>query len=224
MRYDLMAVIGVPLVMWVTCLGCGLALERILRLRLENALLLPLGLCVAFVLVFPGYVAGAGDVLAVSLLVLVGLAGLLLAQDGLRARLNPGWAGAAGLAAYVLYMLPVIAYGHWTWSGYDFVNDTSFETAARRPHQGVRHHPWQHPAVERAGIPPPIFEKRLPARHPVAPGHVQRPDRHACGGALPGLHRRAGGARSGRSVDAHAGLARRRDARHLSVWWRSPPT
>ncbi len=24
-------------------------------------------------------------------------------------------------------MLPVIAYGHWTWSGYDFVNDTSFE-------------------------------------------------------------------------------------------------
>ena len=24
-------------------------------------------------------------------------------------------------------MLPVIAYGHWTWSGYDFVNDSSFE-------------------------------------------------------------------------------------------------
>jgi hypothetical protein len=126
-RYDLMAVIGVPLVMWAVCLGCGLALERLLRIRLENALLLPLGLCVALVLVFPGYVAGAGDVLAVTLLVIVGLAGLLFAQDGLRARLNPGWAGAAGLAAYVLYMLPVIAYGHWTWSGYDFVNDTSFE-------------------------------------------------------------------------------------------------
>ncbi len=72
MRYDLMAVIGVPLVMWVVCLGCGLALERILRLRLENALLLPLGLCVAFVLIFPGYVAGASDVLAVALLVIVG--------------------------------------------------------------------------------------------------------------------------------------------------------
>ena len=24
-------------------------------------------------------------------------------------------------------MLPVIAYGHWTWSGYDFVNDSGFE-------------------------------------------------------------------------------------------------
>jgi hypothetical protein len=126
-RYDLMAVIGMPFVMWAVCLGCGLALERLLRLRLENALLLPLGLCVALVLIFPGYVAGAGDVLAVTLLVIVGLTGLLFAKDGLRARLNPGWAGAAGLAAYLLYMLPVIAYGHWTWAGYDFVNDTSFE-------------------------------------------------------------------------------------------------
>jgi hypothetical protein len=126
-RYDLMAVIGLPLVMWAVCLGCGLALERVLRLRLENGLLLPLGLCVALVVIFPGYVAGAGDVLAVTLLMIVVLAGLVFARDGLRARLNPGWAGAAGLAAYILYMLPVIAYGHWTWSGYDFVNDTSFE-------------------------------------------------------------------------------------------------
>jgi hypothetical protein len=126
-RYDLMAVIGAPLAIWAVCLGCGLALERLLALRLENGLLLPLGLCVALVLIFPGYVAGAGDVLAVTLLVVVALAGLIFAKDGLRARLNPGWAGAAGLAAYVLYMLPVIAYGHWTWSGYDFVNDTSFE-------------------------------------------------------------------------------------------------
>jgi hypothetical protein len=126
-RYDLMAVIGAPLAIWAVCLGCGLALERLLALRLENGLLLPLGLCVALVLIFPGYVAGAGDVLAVTLLVIVTLAGLVFAKDGLRARLNPGWAGAAGLAAYILYMLPVITYGHWTWSGYDFVNDTSFE-------------------------------------------------------------------------------------------------
>jgi hypothetical protein len=126
-RYDLMAVIGVLFVMWAACLGCGLALEHLLRLRLDNALVIPLGLCVALVLIFPGYVAGAGDALAVVLLVTVTLAGLVLAKDGLRARLNPGWAGAAGLAAYVLYMLPVVVYGHWTWSGYDFVNDTAFE-------------------------------------------------------------------------------------------------
>jgi len=122
-----MAVIGVLVVMWAICLGCGLALERVLRLRLGNALVLPLGLCVAIVLIMPGYAAGAGDVLAVALLVAVTLAGLVFATDGLRARLNPGWPGAAGLAAYVLYMLPVIVYGHWTWSGYDFVNDSAFE-------------------------------------------------------------------------------------------------
>ena len=122
-----MAVVGAPVVIWLVCLGCGLALERVLRIRMSNALLLPLGLCVAFTLVYPGYAAGAGDALAIVLLVGVGLAGLVFAKDGLRARLNPGWAGAAGLGIYLLYMLPVIAYGHWTWSGYDFVNDSAFE-------------------------------------------------------------------------------------------------
>ena len=38
-----MAVIGVLVVMWAICLGCGLALERLLRVRLDNALVLPLG-------------------------------------------------------------------------------------------------------------------------------------------------------------------------------------
>src|SRR5580693_2537394 len=122
-----MALLGAPVALWVVCLGCGLALERLLRVRLSNALLLPLGLCVAFALIFPGYAAGAGDALAITLLVVVALAGLVLAQDGLRARLNPGWPGVAGLAVYVLYMLPVIVYGHWTWAGYDFVNDSAFE-------------------------------------------------------------------------------------------------
>src|SRR5205823_4519997 len=126
-RYDPMAVIGVLVLMWASCLGCGLALERALRVRLKNALLLPLGLCVSLVVVLPGYVAGAGYGLAIALLVAVAAAGLLLARGGLRSRLNPGWAGAAGLGVYVLYMLPVIAHGHWTWSGYDFVNDSAFE-------------------------------------------------------------------------------------------------
>jgi hypothetical protein len=124
-----MAVLGGAVVMWACFLGCGLALERVLpgRVRLANALLLAVGMCVAMVLVFPGYVAGVGDVLAVALLVAVTLAGFVFARGGLRARVNPGWAGAAGLAAYLLYMLPVIASGHWTWSGYDFVGDSAFE-------------------------------------------------------------------------------------------------
>jgi hypothetical protein len=126
-RYDLMAVVGVLLAMWVVCLGCGLALERVTRLRLSNALLLPLGLCVAVVAVLPVYSLGLGEDVAIPLLVAIVLAGLVLAEDGVRARVNPGWPGLAGLAAYALYMLPVIAHGRWTWAGYDFVNDSSFE-------------------------------------------------------------------------------------------------
>ncbi len=122
-----MALVGAPLALWVVCLGCGLALERVLKVRLSNALLLPLGLCIAIALIYPGYAAGAGDALAIGLILVVAVAGLVFANGGLRARLNPGWPGAAGLAVYVLYMLPVIAYGHWTWVGYDFVNDSGFE-------------------------------------------------------------------------------------------------
>jgi hypothetical protein len=126
-RYDLMAVVGGLVLMWASCLGCGLAVERIVRVRLSNATLLPLGLCTSIVIVLPCYSAGAGDGLVVPLLAVVALAGLVFAKGGIRERLNPGWPGLAGLAVYVLYLLPVIAYGHWTWSGYDFVNDSSFE-------------------------------------------------------------------------------------------------
>jgi len=126
-RYYLVEVVGAPVLLWALCVGCGLALERVLRVRLSNALLGPLGLCVALVLIMPGYTLGAGDAIAIALLLVVALAGLIFAQGGVRARVSPGWAGAAGLAAYVVYMMPVIAYGHWTWSGYDFVNDSGFE-------------------------------------------------------------------------------------------------
>jgi len=123
----LTAILVAPAVMWATSLGCGLAFERLLRLRLPNALVLALGLCVSLLLVLPGYAAGAGYGLALALLLLATAGGLVFAEGGVRSRLNPGWPGVAGAATYVLYMLPVIAYGHWTWSGYDFVNDSAFE-------------------------------------------------------------------------------------------------
>jgi hypothetical protein len=119
--------VGILAVMWAVSLGCGLALERLLRIRMSNALLLPLGLCASLVVIFPGYVAGVGDPLAIALLTIVTLAGFAFARDGLTARLNPGWPGMAGIGTYVLYMLPVLAHGRWTWAGYDFVNDSAFQ-------------------------------------------------------------------------------------------------
>ena len=91
---DFLFALIVPIaLMWVTGLGCGLALERVLGLRLPNALVLPLGMCLSIVLIYPGYVAGAGDGLAVALVVAVTAAGLVFARDGLRGRAEPGLAG-----------------------------------------------------------------------------------------------------------------------------------
>jgi hypothetical protein len=41
-------------------------------------------------MIMPGYALGAGDALAIALLAVVTVAGLVLARDGLPARLNPG--------------------------------------------------------------------------------------------------------------------------------------
>lgn len=123
MRYAI-AVVGLPVIVWATSLGCGLAIERPLRVRLDNAVVLALGLCTAIVLVFPWYSFDAGDMPSIVMLLVVTVLGLVFAQGGLRNRLNSGWPGVAGLGTYVLYMLSVIVHGDWTWVGYNFVNDT----------------------------------------------------------------------------------------------------
>ena len=66
---------------------------------------------------------GLGGCLAITLPCV--LLGFVLARRSLPARLNPGSAGLAALAAYALYMAPVALTGHWTWPGYNFVNDTA---------------------------------------------------------------------------------------------------
>ena len=97
-------------------------------------------------LIYPGYAAGAGDALAIALLVVVALAGFVFARTALRARVNPGWPGAAGLAVYVLYMLPVIAYG--TGRGRAMTSSTTRPSrCSRRTHQGLRPDARRDPAT-----------------------------------------------------------------------------
>ncbi|HEX4034133.1 MAG TPA: hypothetical protein VHX66_06800 [Solirubrobacteraceae bacterium] len=124
---NVMAIGGLPVAMWLTALGVGLFVERIVRVRLANALLLPLGVAGTIVLVYPVYALHGSYVPALVLLVVVTLAGLALADGGLRSRLNPGLPGLAALAAFILFMLPVLVSGHWLWMGYNFDNDTSVQ-------------------------------------------------------------------------------------------------
>lgn len=117
----------VPAVVYLLGAGIALLVERVARFELSNALLAPVGFLVAIALVMPGYRLGAGAWLAAPLVCLAALAGLMLARRDLRARLNPGWAGVAGLGVYALYLAPVILAGGWTWTGYNFVNDTAVQ-------------------------------------------------------------------------------------------------
>ncbi len=124
---NLAAIVGLPVALWLTALGTGLAIERVTGASVSNALLLPLGLAGGIVLSYPLYALGSSDVAPVVVLVLVSVAGLVFARGGLRSRLNPGLPGLAGLFVFVLFMLPVLVSGHWLWEGYNFDNDTSVQ-------------------------------------------------------------------------------------------------
>jgi hypothetical protein len=122
---ELLAWVWLPVVLYVLALGAGLLTERLAGHRLPNALVAPVGLAVLLVAITPIYRLGGGSAIAAPVAVLAALVGLFMARRSLRGRLNPGAAGLAGLGAYLLYLAPVAASGHWTWSGYEFVNDTA---------------------------------------------------------------------------------------------------
>ncbi len=121
------ALVGLPLALLLTTTGVGLLAEGLARARIPNGLLAPLGFCVAASLLLVVYELGAGVVVAGVVLLAGTAAGLGLARSELRARINPGWPGAAGLAVYLLYAAPVLLTGNWTWSGYNFLNDTAVQ-------------------------------------------------------------------------------------------------
>ncbi|MEA2192964.1 MAG: hypothetical protein QOI73_3085, partial [Solirubrobacteraceae bacterium] len=123
----LIALLGLPLALWLTATGLGLLAERLARARLPDGLLAPLGFCVATSLLLAVYELHLAVAVAACVLVAATAAGLVLARSQLPARLNPGWPGLAGLAIYLLYAAPMLLTGNWTWSGYNFLNDTAVQ-------------------------------------------------------------------------------------------------
>jgi hypothetical protein len=125
MAETVLAWVWAPLALFAICLGLGLLGERAARLSLPNLLLAPFGLALAVCLAMTVFRLGAGAAVATPLAVIAANVGFFLARGELRARLEPGPAGLAALAAYTLYIAPVALSGHWTWAGYNLVNDTS---------------------------------------------------------------------------------------------------
>ena len=135
----MLAFVWAPVALVVLSLGLGLLLEAVLRTRLPAALVAPAGLAALIALVMPLYRLGSGFELPLGLSIAAALAGFVAAGRGLRGRGRPGPAGAAALVAYLVYLAPVALSGHWTWAGYNFVNDTSsnFVWADLLARQGV---------------------------------------------------------------------------------------
>jgi hypothetical protein len=121
-----------PLVVWLTTVGLGLLAERLSGARLSNALLVPLGYCVAVIVCLGVYTLGGDDTVLLPILCVLVVAGFALARHQLPGRLNAGWPLAAGLAAYLLFDLSVIATGHWTFTGYRLEDDIAFELVLAR--------------------------------------------------------------------------------------------
>ena len=123
----LIAFVGLPVAVALTAIGLGLLAERAARARMPNGLLAPVGFCVATCLLLGVYALHLDVDVAVGALIAGTVAGFVLAGRALPARLNPGWPGLAALATYVLYAAPMLLSGGWTWSGYNFLNDTAVQ-------------------------------------------------------------------------------------------------
>jgi hypothetical protein len=120
-----LAWVWAPAILMILLLGVGLLAERLLGARLPGALLVPVGLGVAVVLLVPIYRLHASATIAAPVFAVAGLTGLVVGRRNLRELFRPGPAGLAAAGTYLLYLAPVALSGHPTWAGYNFVNDTA---------------------------------------------------------------------------------------------------
>lgn len=119
-----------PAVLVLTAAGVGLLVERICRVALPGSLVVPLGLCASVVVLMPVYKVGLTAPAGVAVLVVLTVAGFALHRGawlGQLKRVAGGWGGATALAVFAIYLAPAALTGNWTWTGYNFVNDTAFQ-------------------------------------------------------------------------------------------------
>ena len=155
---DAVAWIGMPVMFVLSGLGVGLLVERVAGLRLPAAALLPLGVCTSICGLLAVYRLQLDWRFAAPVLVFATLAGFAVARWELRARLAPGAAAVAGLAVAGLYLAPTVLTGHWSWNGYNFLNDTAVQFLLVGD-----------PLVHRLGVP---------TRIACPPGHIGRTARN----------------------------------------------
>ena len=124
---SLIAWILLPAVLLGICFGLGALVQRLAGVELPVGLVAPVGAALAIVLALAGYVAGLRGLLTPLVLVVLAIAGYVVAVRPKGGLPRPGLSALVWTAAYGLYIAPVVLSGHWTWPGYNFVNDTSVQ-------------------------------------------------------------------------------------------------
>jgi hypothetical protein len=115
----------VPVVLIVASWGVGLLVERVLRTKLEDGLVLPIGFAASMVLLSVPYGLGLSAPVALALIGAVVVAGLVLQRPRLRTSLPPAELALAAVAAYAIYMAPVVLTGSATFAGYALLGDNA---------------------------------------------------------------------------------------------------
>jgi len=101
--------------------------QRISGGRISSKLAIPSGYCLAIVLSLAAFSAHLGDELALPVVIACALLGFLLGRARLRSLFAEPAPLLVGAATYVLFNASVILSGHWTWTGYNFSNDSAAE-------------------------------------------------------------------------------------------------
>jgi hypothetical protein len=113
-----------PLALAALGLGMGVLVERAAGTRVNDALLIPLGLAAAIVVAGTFDAFSATEGAAIPIVTIAAVAGLMLAWSGRR---WPGnWPLLAALGALLAYGAPVIFSGEATFAGYIRLDDTAY--------------------------------------------------------------------------------------------------
>lgn len=114
-----------PVTVVLASWGTGLLVERVLRTEFEDGLTLPVGFAASMVLLSVPYSLGFPAPVALALMGLALAGGLLLGRRRLTASLPPAEPALASLAAYAVYMAPVVLTGSATFAGYTLLGDNA---------------------------------------------------------------------------------------------------
>jgi hypothetical protein len=114
----------VPAVVVVLSTGLGLLAERVTRTRLPAPVVLALGMCSLVVLTTLGTAFGATATLTGPAVVVLALAGWLLARPPLTRRGARRRSVLAALAVFAVYAAPVALSGGVSWAGFIKLDDT----------------------------------------------------------------------------------------------------